>query len=99
MKDDVNWQEKYLDSQVEISRLCGLITDLQDQLRQALEGNKELRELLQSLQSKLDVLIGQSKKRKKKGFRKATTNSKHSWAVADNLHSSEKSHQPKQTSH
>lgn len=48
--------------------LTQLIKQLQQQLKQSLEGNAELRKLLGDLQSKLDVLIAQSKKRNKRDY-------------------------------
>lgn len=42
------------------------ITELQEQLKQALEGNTELRALLSELQTKLDKLLEQKKKRDRK---------------------------------
>ncbi|MCC7528989.1 MAG: IS66 family transposase [Candidatus Melainabacteria bacterium] len=56
----------------EIHRLLQQNEDLQRQLKQSLDGNEELRELLKDLQAKLDVLIAQSKKRNKKDYGKKT---------------------------
>jgi transposase len=70
MQDDL--REKFLQSQIEIKRLTSLIEDLQRQLKRALDGNEEQRQLLKDLQAKLDVLISQSKKRNKRDFGKKT---------------------------
>jgi transposase len=63
-----NFQQKYLESRVEIQRLTSLIEDLQRQLKQAIEGGEEQRQLLKDLQAKLDVLIAQTKKRNKREY-------------------------------
>lgn len=65
-------REENVRNREEISRLTRLIEELQQQLKQALDGNEELRQLLKDLQSKLDVLIDQSKKRNKRDFGKKT---------------------------
>lgn len=56
----------------EIQRLTNLVEDLQQQLKKALEGNEEQRQLLKDLQAKLDVLITQTKKRNKRDYGKKT---------------------------
>lgn len=56
----------------ENQRLFQQNEELQRQLKQALDGNEEMRELLKDLQAKLDVLIAQSKKRNKKDHGKKT---------------------------
>ena len=71
-KDFDELQNKYLESQAEIKRLTKLIEELQQQLKQALDGNQELRLLLKDLQAKLDTLIAQSKKRNKRDYGKKT---------------------------
>ena len=71
-EDFVRLQQKYIESQEEIRRLTKLIENLQHQLQQALDGNKELHVLLKDLQAKLDVLIAQSKKRNKRDYGKKT---------------------------
>jgi hypothetical protein len=63
------FQQKYLEARAENERLSALIVELQRQLKQALDGQEELRALLKDLQTKLDVLIAQSKKRNKKRIR------------------------------
>jgi transposase len=67
-----NLEQKYLESQAEIRRLTSSIVDLQQQLKRALDGNEELRNLLKDLQAKLDVLIAQSKKNNKRVYGKKT---------------------------
>jgi hypothetical protein len=47
MQDDL--REKFLQSQIEIKRLTSLIEDLQRQLKRALDGNEEQRQLLNDL--------------------------------------------------
>lgn len=66
MSDDL--QQKYLEARAENERLSALIVELQRQLKQSLDGQEELRALLKDLQTKLDVLIAQSKKRNKKDY-------------------------------
>jgi transposase len=56
----------------EIQRLTRMIEDLQRQLQQSLEGNEAQRQLLSQLETKLDVLIAQSKKRNKRDYGKKT---------------------------
>ena len=51
-----------------IARLTTTIAELQEQLKQALEGNTELRALLVELQTKLDKLLAQKKKRDRKDY-------------------------------
>ena len=73
MKDDLSQlKDDFPDPWAEIQRLTALVEDLQRQLKQALDGNKEQRELLKDLQQKLDVLIAQSKKGKRKKYGKQT---------------------------
>ena len=62
------FQQKYLEARAENERLSALIVELQRQLKQSLDGQEELRALLKDLQTKLDVLIAQSKKRNKKDY-------------------------------
>jgi transposase len=66
MSEDI--QQKYLQTQVELQHQSALNVELQRQLKQALDGQEELRALLKDLQAKLDVLIAQSKKRNKKEY-------------------------------
>jgi hypothetical protein len=66
MSDEL--QQKYLEARAENERLSALIVELQRQLKQSLDGQEELRALLKDLQTKLDVLIAQSKKRNKKDY-------------------------------
>jgi len=54
------------ESNFTIAKLTTAITELQEQLKQALEGNSELRALLSELQAKLDKLLAQKKKRDRK---------------------------------
>ncbi len=61
-------QQKHLEALAENERKAALIVELQRQLEQALDGQEELRALLKDLQTKLDVLIAQSKKRNKKEY-------------------------------
>jgi len=61
-----------LQSQEDIRRLTAVIEDLRQQLKQALDGNEEQRQLLKDLQAKLDVLITQTKKRNKSEYGKRT---------------------------
>ncbi|MGH9436970.1 MAG: IS66 family transposase [Terriglobia bacterium] len=49
-----------------IAKLTAAIAELQEQLKQALDGNTELRTLLSELQVKLDKLLQQKKKRDRK---------------------------------
>jgi hypothetical protein len=73
MSDDIErLKEKYPDPWTEIHRLIQLNESLQQQLKQSLDGNQELRDLLKDLQAKLDVLIAQSKKRNKRDYGKKT---------------------------
>jgi transposase len=73
MNEDFNQlQQKYSDSQIEVKRLTELIQDLQQQLKQALDGNDELRNMLKELQGKIDDLIAQMKKRNKREYGKKT---------------------------
>jgi transposase len=65
-------REEKLQAHDEIKRLTGLIEDLRRQLQQALDGNEELLQLLKDLQSKLDVLIVQTKKTKNRKYGKTT---------------------------
>jgi transposase len=65
-------KEHYPEAWAEIQRLTKLVEDLQQQLKRALDGHAEQRELLKDLQAKLDVLIAQSKKRNKREFGKKT---------------------------
>lgn len=73
MSDEIErLKEKFPDPWAEIHRLIQLSESLQRQLQQALDGNEEMRALLKDLQSKLDVLIAQSKKRNKRDYGKKT---------------------------
>jgi len=70
--ESANLKHEHPDPWVEIQRLTSLVEDLQRQLKQALDGNAELRKLLKDLQENLDDLITQRKKRNKREFGKKT---------------------------
>jgi transposase len=73
MEDNISLlKEQYPDPWAEIQRLISLVEELQRQLKQALDGNDEQRALLKDLQTKLDALITQSKKKNKKEYGKKT---------------------------
>ena len=52
----------------ENQRLTQLVERLQHQLKESLEGNAELRQLLKTVQEKLDLLLVQTKKRNRRDF-------------------------------
>jgi transposase len=69
MDDDLSHlKEKFPNPWAEIQRLTTLVEDLQRQLKQSLDGNEEMRQMLKDLQAKLDVLIAQSKKRNRRDY-------------------------------
>jgi transposase len=73
MDDELEYLKKqFPDPWTELHRLLRLTEELQHQLKQALDGNDELRKMLKDMQEKLDVLIAQTKKRNKRDFGKKT---------------------------
>jgi transposase len=67
-----DWERRYRESQAEVQRLVAVIESLRLQVKQSTDANAELRHLLQDLQTKLDVLIAQTKKRNKREYGKKT---------------------------
>ena len=75
MEDDLSqWKQKYLDAVTEIQRLTSVIENLQQQLQESLKGNDEQRKTLTDLETKIDKLIAQTKRRNKRDYGKKTEN-------------------------
>ncbi len=74
MPDDdlARLKEEHPNAWEEIRRLTALVETLQKQLQQALDGNAEMCKLLADLQTKLDTVIVQTKKRNKRDYGKKT---------------------------
>ncbi|NJL70450.1 MAG: IS66 family transposase [Candidatus Competibacteraceae bacterium] len=65
-------QAALANSEAKNARLTQQYEEIKKQLQEALDGNKTLQVLLQDLQSKLDILLIQTKKRNRKDFGKQT---------------------------
>jgi peptidoglycan hydrolase CwlO-like protein len=75
MEDDLSqWKQKYLDAVTEIQRLTSVIETLQRQLQESIKSNDEQRKTLTELETKIDKLIAQTKRRNKRDYGKKTEN-------------------------